>query len=63
VYFAKAGNAARLAASLPSADMEDLPRIASGEAKQISASTATPSAPDASVAGLQGTVVKPTDGL
>lgn len=63
VYFAKAGNAARLAASLPASDLEELPRIASGEAKQISSGipdTATTTA-DNVTTGLQGTVVKPID--
>ncbi|EIE18497.1 hypothetical protein COCSUDRAFT_60164 [Coccomyxa subellipsoidea C-169] len=36
VFFSKAGNAARLAASLPAADLAELPRIASGQAKQVS---------------------------
>jgi hypothetical protein len=35
VYFSKMGNAARLAAKIPEADLNDLPRIASGEARQV----------------------------
>ena len=58
VYFSKAGNAARLAASLPAADLEDLPRIASGQAKQLVEASATVPM-QSRAAGLQGTVVKP----
>lgn len=63
VYFAKVGNAARLAASLPADEIEELPRIASGEAKQISNSTAETiaTAADSTVAGLHDIVMKGVD--
>lgn len=60
VYFSKAGNAARLAASLPAADLEELPRIASGQAKQVTKAAQGPvHAPPGTVAGMQGTLLKP----
>lgn len=62
VYLNKAGNIARLAATMPEGDLDDLPRIASGEAKQVAGDSSTASAGPveaASQAGLPGTVMKP----
>ena len=60
VYLNKVGNAARVAASLAEADMDELPRIASGEARHLHAdSTAGPTAA-AAAAGMQGISMKPT---
>jgi hypothetical protein len=56
----KAGNAARVAATLAAADLDDLPRIASGEARQQHADSATGGpAGAASAAGMQGITMKP----
>lgn len=59
VFFSKAGNAARLAASLPAADLAELPRIASGQARQLTEASSG-AEPQARQAGLQGTMLKPS---
>ena len=59
VYLNKAGNIARLAASMHEEDLDDLPRIASGEARQLASDSAAGPVGPASQAGLQGTVIKP----
>ncbi|KAK9902212.1 hypothetical protein WJX75_007852 [Coccomyxa subellipsoidea] len=59
VFFSKAGNAARLAASLSAADLAELPRIASGQARQLTEASSG-AEPQARQAGLQGTVLKPS---
>ena len=61
VYMNKAGNAARVAASLAEVDLDDLPRIASGEARQQLAESATAGPAGAfSAAGMQGITMKPS---
>ena len=60
VYFSKVGNVARLAGKVASLmDLADLPRIASGQSKELASGNTTAGIPTRdSITGLQGVVLK-----
>lgn len=62
-YLSKAGNATRLASTLSAAEVPELARIASGQAKNVVENRVTEPAPPESTTGGQAITVKPATGV
>lgn len=60
-YLSKAGNATRLASTLSAAEVPELARIASGQAKSVMENRVTEPAQPGAMTGGQGITMKPFD--
>ena len=61
-YLSKAGNATRLAGTLSAAEVPELARIASGQAKKVAENRVTEPAQPGAMTGSQGIIMKPMTG-